>query len=660
MKRRLLAVALFLLAGSGLAQTLAPAPAAPSTALRARPADPEAWWNNAAFYEIFVRSFQDTNGDGIGDLNGVKAHLDDLKTLGVNALWLMPIYPSPSYHGYDVTDYENVNPDYGTLNDMDALLAAAHARGLKVILDWVPNHSSSAHPWFVAAKNPASPFHDWYTWRSTNPGWGKPWGGAGQTWWPSSGVQAARVVFPGTIQGALGASNWDPNGNSSAAVLAANGSFEFAARLPAGNYEYKAAVGGSWSENYGANDKQNGANIALKLDQATLVKFVFDPVKHSVRDSVNNPGEVSAPSAPTPPAAPPSEAGVNYYYGAFTGDMPDLNYANEQVNQAMRDAAAFWLKRGVDGFRVDAMRYILESPTGNTPDSPANIAWAASFRAFVKGVNPQAMVVGEVWTGTPVVSEYVNKGAEDLGFNFDLRDAIGNAVKQGFARPILGQEATVAGAFKPGGVDATFLTNHDMTRPEYAAPDRYQAAASVLLTLPGAPFLYYGDELGMPNGYSSDDRAKRTPLRWNDGPNGGFSTHAPWTLFSSTDPKMNVQAQQNDPASVYTHFKRLLALRGAHPALRTGDFTPLGAAPEGLLAFTRVTPQEKLLVLINLDAKPVKATLDLTGTAFAATGGVQELTRDAPLPSVSAETVNHYNAGTITPGGLEVLQWVGP
>jgi glycosidase len=479
-----------------------------------------AWYANAVFYEVFVRSFQDSNNDGIGDFKGLTARLDDLKALGVNALWLMPINPSPSYHGYDVIDYKNINPQYGTLADFDAFMNAAHQKGFRVILDWVANHTSSLHPWFLESQNPNSPKRNWYQWRDSDPGWGKPWGTAESTWHLSSFKPSSsnlKVIFPGTIQGALGAKDWNPNGVETRALEVSPGIFELVVMLPKGNYEFKVALNGTWGENYGAGAKRDGANIKLEVgSDNTIVKFVFDQSTHTVTDSINNPDLVQAPaSAPPRPTFSdrPVPAGSSYYYGAFWEGMPDLNWRNPEVVAAMNDGAKFWLNRGVDGFRIDAMRYVVEGENDNKPDSPETLEWTRNFSSFVRGIKPDAAIVGEVWTDTETVAKYFQNGAgEQMGFNFPMQKAIASSVNGSSNEAINFELTRVAKAYSAEAVDALFASNHDLDRPSYFGSGRYRVAASLLLTLPGTPFLYYGDEIGMKNGSQGGDEANALGL----------------------------------------------------------------------------------------------------------------------------------------------------
>ncbi|HSP07410.1 MAG TPA: alpha-amylase family glycosyl hydrolase, partial [Acidobacteriota bacterium] len=396
---------------------------------------PEPQWQNdwsygAVFYEVFVRSFYDSNGDGIGDLKGLISKLDYLNDgnpatnsdLQVDALWLMPVFKSPSYHGYDTTDYRQINPQYGTNDDFMRLCKEAHKRGIKIIVDFVMNHSSSDHPWFIdSASSPQSSKRDWYVWNPMNPGWTQPWGGNNPTWY-----------------------------------------------------------------------FKNGA----------------------------------------------------YYYGVFWSGMPDLNFRNPDVRKMFRDTATFWLQRGADGFRLDATRYLVEDGAGpGQADTPETHADLKEFAAHIRRVKPQATLVGENWTDTPVIATYFGStatvaGGDQLPMNFDfpLSSAIVDGVKSGAAQGIVSKLAEILSVYPQGVNDAPFLTNHDQVRLATVLSnnmDQLKNAAAILLTLPGAPFLYYGEEVGLQNGPTQGDESKRTPMPWNHEPGGGFTTaSSPWFPFA--------------------------------------------------------------------------------------------------------------------------------
>jgi len=450
------------------------------------------WWNDAVFYEIFVRSFYDSNGDGIGDFNGIIEKLDYLNDgdptttsdLGITGLWLMPINPSPSYHGYDVTDYYAVNSKYGTLDDFKRLLEEAHQRGIKVTIDLVLNHTSSSHPWFVDARNnPDSPYRDWYVFSDTNPGYTGGWGQ--EVWYP---------------------------------------------------------------------------------------------------------------------------AGNSYYFAQFWDQMPDLNYANPEVVAEMNKVAEYWLQMGVDGFRLDAARYLVEEGS-KTADTPSNHEYWKQFRLVYKAANPQAVTIGEIWTGNFSVAKYVQGDELDLAFNFDLAEQLVSQVALGKS-DTLGLVVDGSVKYIKNGQFATFLTNHDMNRVMNEVGGsiaKAKTAATLLLTLPGVPFIYYGEEIGM-TGAKPDEKI-RTPMQWNAEEYAGFSTAFPWQAVNREyRDGVNVAAQQADPGSLWSHYRTLIQLRNEHAALRVGTYTKVNVEGEKLelFSFLRQSSQETVLVVINLSKNPAK------------------------------------------------------
>jgi glycosidase len=597
----------------------------------------ETWYANAVFYQVFVRSFQDSNNDGIGDLRGLTSRLDYLRELGITALWLNPIHPSPSYHGYDITDYKGINPDFGTLEDFKTFLVAAKQRGIRVILDYVPNHTARSHPWFLDALRGGEK-RNWYLWRDTNPGWKQPWAGGNAAWHPvqMGGSSSAKVVFPGSIQAALGGAAWNPNGAETRATEVRPGVFELVVRLPKGSYEYKVALGGTWTENYGKNGRADGENIRLELMAETIVRFVFDRTAKTVQDSINNPDSVQAPLEVPPPSqfADGAPSKTQYYYGVFWDGMPDLNWRSTDVREAMFDAAKYWLELGIDGFRVDAARYLFEESDGNAPDSEADQDWQSDFSQFVKSINPEAAVVSEIWTSTETVAKYFQNGTgQDMGFNFDLSRAIRDAANRANPEAVQQVLARVARSYPNMAVDALFTSNHDLERMKFFNSGRYRSAAAMLLTLPGTPFIYYGEEIGMPNAASNRDEAKRTPMRWSDRAYGGFSTTQPWQLFSSTDPNLNVEAQQK-PGTLWSLYKNLIRIRQQNPALRVGGYTPLETGNSRVFGFVREYKNQKIIVLQNLDSDPQAVRLKL-GSSFKPNAAVRELTLGKTLNTLT-------------------------
>ena len=473
------------------------------------------WARGAVFYEVFVRSFQDSDGDGKGDLRGLISRLDDLNDgdpetttdLGVDALWLMPVFESPSYHGYDTTDYGKIEPDYGTNADFLRLLDEAHRRGIRVIVDLVVNHSGSGHPWFAAAAASASsPYRDFYVWSATDPGWKQPWGGNTGTW---------------------------------------------------------------------------------------------------------------------------HRSGDAYYYGVFWGGMPDLNWRSPALREEVKRIASLWLERGVDGFRLDATRYLVETGAGGgQADTPETHAALKEFAAHVRRVKPEALLVGENWADTRVIATYYGSpavpGGDELpaSFNFPLSDRILRAVSESDGVLVASKLDEVRKAYPVGALDAPFLTNHDNVRLATQLgrhQGRLRNAAAILLTLPGAPFLYYGEEVGLENGPTGGDESKRTPMPWDATPGGGFTTGTPWFGFAPGRETANVATQSADPASLLSRYRSLIRARRTAPALAKGELVLLSplAGVSPVLAFLRKTEGETVLVVHNLsDAFLSAGPFAVEGTAF--------------------------------------------
>jgi alpha-amylase len=446
---------------------------------------PGPWWQTAVFYEVFVRSLADSNGDGIGDLDGLTAHLDDLNDgssntrddLGVTALWLMPVAESPSYHGYDVTDYTKVEADYGDAAAFQRLIAAAHERGIKIVIDFEANHTSSAHPWFEDALTGGS-HHDWYVWSKDDPGWPNPVG-AGDPWRPSS---------------------------------------------------------------------------------------------------------------------------IGYYYGLFSDAMPDLNLRNPAVTAELDRAARFWLDTmGVDGFRIDAARHLIEDGAETQVNTPETHAWLSAFRDAVHGGAGDALVLGEVYDAERTSASYVVDGSLDMSFDFEIGPAILNAVAHGDSASLLYVEGGIGRAYSSGGA-ATFLSNHDQPRVMTQLRGDARAAmlaAGTLLTGPGTPFVYYGEELGMTG--DKPDEQIRTPYPWMaTGPGYGFTTGTPWEPFGTGAATANVATEETDPASMRSTYRDLIALRDEHPSLATSPVIALDSSVPHVAASLRVGGGDRLLVLQNL------------------------------------------------------------
>lgn len=445
------------------------------------------WWNDRVFYEIFVRSFYDSDGDGIGDLQGVIEKLDYLNDgdpttttdLGITGIWLMPIMQSPSYHGYDVTDYRQVEVDYGTNEDFRRLMEEAHARGIAVVIDLVINHSSAQHPWFEASAGENPHYVDWYVWAEDDPGY----------------------------------------------------------RGPSRQQVWHARAG-------------------------------------------------------------------RYYYGVFWDQMPDFNLTNPEVTAELEGIARYWLdEMGADGFRVDAVKHLIEEGE-EQENTESTMAWMEGFHRSIDAVDPDALVVGEIWSTNFIASRYVPNAA-DIVFDFDLATAFLSSVQQGRpdgARSLLNRALDLY----PFGQYASFLTNHDQNRVMTQLRgdvDAAKVAASLLLTTPGVPFIYYGEEIGMTG--QKPDELIRTPMQWDDTEDtAGFTTGRPWQPLAQST--VNVAAQTDDENSLLSHYRALIQLRNQHAALRTGAYVPLEAGSRQVFAFLRQTDDETLLVVINLDDRAVE------------------------------------------------------
>jgi alpha-glucosidase len=489
--------------------------------LLAQPGMSELWWQRGVVYQVYPRSFADSDGDGVGDLPGITARLPYLQDLGVDALWLSPIYPSPMKDfGYDVADYCGVDPLFGTLEDFDRLVREAHARGLKVILDFVPNHTSDQHPWFRESRaSRDNPKRDWYLWRDA------------------------------------------PN---------------------------------NWLSNFGGS--------AWQYDEATR----------------------------------------QYYYHAFLPEQPDLNWRNPEVVDAMLGVLRFWLERGVDGFRVDVLWHLVKDE--GFADNPANPDWREGmdpYNALVPiysadrpevhelivqmrklvDAYPERVLIGEIYLPLERLVAYY--GAElsgaHLPFNFQLLSAPWDA--QQLARLIAEYERLLP----PGAWPNWVLGNHD--RPRVATRlglAQARVAAMLLLTLRGTPTLYYGDEIGMQNVPIPPERVQdpferrvpgmglgrdpiRTPMQWSA--HGGFTTGEPWLPLAANFQDVNIEKQKQDPRSMLSLHRALLALRRRERALETGGFTAC-EAPAEVLAYTR---GERFFVALNLGRQGRRVRLPRPG-----------------------------------------------
>jgi alpha-glucosidase len=495
------------------------------------------WWQSGIIYEIYPRSFQDSNGDGLGDIGGIISRLDYLQDLGINAVWIAPIYPSPmADFGYDISDYTGIHPMFGTQADFDELLTAVHRRGMKLILDIVPNHSSDRHPWFLESRlSRDNPKRDWYIWKDALPDGSPP-------------------------------NNW------------------------------LAAFGGS----------------AWEWDKAT----------------------------------------AQYYYHTFLKEQPDLNWRNPQVQTVMLDVMRYWLDRGVDGFRVDVMWYLIKDEyfrnnpvnrnyESHMPDCDQLLPVYSSDQPEVHDIvrmmrkliddYPERIIIGEIYLPIDKLVTYYGmdtKGAH-LPFNFQLLTLPWDA------RLISAAIGEYEGALPEGGWPNWVLGNHD--RPRIASRvggDQARVAAILLLTLRGTPTIYYGEEIGMrdvpipldeiqdPQGKRMPDKnlsrdPMRTPMQWNDGPNAGFTDSQPWLRLARNFRTHNVHAQQDDPQSMLTLYKRLINIRQTEPALQVGQYIPVHADHQIIAYIRKAEGAAAFLVILNLTHRP--AYFQQTKTSYAGT-----------------------------------------
>ncbi len=469
------------------------------------------WWRSGVVYQIYPRSFLDTGGDGVGDLEGVRRKLDHLTWLGVDAVWLSPIFPSPmADFGYDVADYCDVDPLFGSLAGFDALLAEAHARGLRVLLDWVPNHTSDRHPWFVESRRSrTSPQRDWYVWRDPAPDGGPP-------------------------------NNWT-------------------AAFPPGTR--------AWT-----------------LDPAT----------------------------------------GQYYLHSFLPSQPDLDWSNPAVVSAMHAVLRFWLDRGVDGFRIDVVHCLGKDPA--LPDDPPGLAGVPhavlndhpATHDLLRGIRRLAdaypgdrMLVGEVFQFVqPDVTTYYGRG-DELHLVFDLPRGLHTPWAADAWRDRV--TAVMAAHAAAGAWPTLVLSNHDTPRhrTRLGSEARARAAAVLLLALPGTPFLYAGEELGLEDAEVPRERRVdpggrdgcRAPIPWEAGAGHGWPAE-PWLPWPPDAAARAVTVQRDDPGSMLHLYRRLLAARRASPALQAGDSQPR-EAPAGVLAWERTAGPDRRLVLVNFTGEPV-------------------------------------------------------
>ena len=543
-KRFVAVVALFkvLISISAIAQT------------KAIDAEGHQWWQHAVFYEIYPRSFADSNNDGIGDLKGITSKMSYLHDLGVDAIWITPCFPSPQVDfGYDVSDYENIDPMYGTLADFDQMVAEGKKQHVRIIFDFVVNHSSDEHPWFVDSKSSRTAAHrDWYIWRD-----GK---GSGQP----------------------------PN---------------------------------NWTSEFGGS--------AWKFDATT----------------------------------------GQYYYHNFYAEQPDLNWHNPAVKDAMFDVTRWWYKRGVSGFRLDAVDTLFEDPKlRDNPILPGKNAYGdpnqekkyntklREVHDVLRGLRQVAdesgaVLIGETWTkNVSELRQYYGDHSDELQMPMDLM-----LTSLKFSAPVFREHiAAVDGA---GGWPVYVISNHDIVR----SYDRYgdgkhndqiaKVMAALYLTLRGTPIMYYGEEIGMkttPPTHKEDVKdpigrtgwpqekgrdGERTPMQWNEKANAGFSTKKPWLPVPPTYKTHNVATEEKDRNSILNFYKKLLALRHTNEALLDGSYIALNTNDPDVISYLRSYKGKAVLVALNMSGSAQKASFRLDGQGF----GSVHLSGLAATPQSSAK-----------------------
>jgi maltose alpha-D-glucosyltransferase/alpha-amylase len=497
------------------------------------------WYKDAIFYEVYVRGFMDSNADGNGDLRGLESRLDYLKDLGVDCLWLMPIYPSPlKDDGYDIADFRAVHPSIGTVEDFESLTKAAHERGLRIIADLVVNHTSDQHAWFQSARSdPNSPYRDYYVWSDT-----------------ASEYKGVRIIFHDTEH-----SNW------------------------------------SWD------------NVAKK-----------------------------------------------YYWHRFFSHQPDLNYDNPAVRREMLDIMKFWLDRGIDGFRVDAVPYLIEREGTTCENLPETHEFLKEMRSFVDANYPGALLLAEANQWPTDLLAYFGDGDEfHMAFNFPLMPRMFMAIRREDRTPIVDIMAQMP-RIPPGCQWALFLRNHDELTLEMVTDDerdymyneyandkrmrlnmgirrrlaplmengrrQIELLYNMLFGLPGTPVLYYGDEIGMgDNIYLGDRNGVRTPMQWTGDRNAGFSRANPSSLYQpvSLDPSyhyqaINVETQAASPHSLLSYLRRLIRVRKQNPVFGRGGLTFVPCANHRVVAYIRALGENVVLLVHNLSRYAQPAELDLS------------------------------------------------
>ena len=454
---------------------------------------------NEIYYEIFIRSFCDSNKDGIGDINGIRQKLDYLQNLGITGIWITPIHPSPTYHKYDVVDYFGIDKEYGTIEEYKLLVKEAHAKGIKVLIDLVVNHTSSEHPWFIASCKNDPKYKDFYVWSKTE------------------------------------------NGNN-------------------------------WHKN---------------------------PL---------NPNEK--------------------YFAFFWEKMPDLNFDNKEVREEVKKIGRYWINDiGVDGYRIDAAQHVYEPN-----DTVRNTIWWTEFRNGLLKINPNVYLLGEVWNKDSIVATYF-KSSLDGCFNFDLSKAIIQCVEKNDASNFVSTLQSIHQlyqSYNPNFRDVIFISNHDQDRYRSTFNGdsaKTKLAFAMLITLPGIPFLYYGEEVGMLG--KSPDEFRREPFLWSKNDAGNTTWEKP--KYSTSQSVGYLDEQMKDKNSFYSFYKSMIGFRKENPILSEGEIKPylIAGQSKGLIAYQFINQQKSCYVFHNVSPETIsiylpefknKSVTGFNGASFSTNG----------------------------------------
>ncbi len=494
------------------------------------------WFKEVVFYQIFPRSFMDSDGDGIGDLRGIIERLDYLEDLGIGGIWLNPIYPSPyKDSGYDIADYYGINPDYGDMKDFEDLLYEAHRRNIKIFLDGVFNHTSDQHPWFLESRsNRENPKRNWYVW-SDSP------------YFNCNDI----IVMPGTF----GGERW---------------------------------------------------------------------TYHQKTD--------------------------HYYFHRFLKEQPDLNFWNEDVQNAIIDVVRFWLEKGVDGFRLDVADSYFEDLLNNLcVHRNETHEFLKKMRRVFDEYEGRAMI-GEVWGLPSQINRYTGNDELHMIFNFILTYALYSSALFGgkeFVDNVLHETFL---SFPEGGWQGIVIGNHDIPR-SYSImgenDERAKNLAFLQMTLPSTPFVYYGEEIGINNGKDVvvDWRdIARTPMQWNDKENAGFSSKKPWIPPSGNYKIKNVESERKAPSSLYNFYRKLIRTRNAIQPLRKRGYISVDTKDNGVFAYFRGEEDDWVLVILNLSFFDKIIKIDLTGTPWEKKRGeVLDAFNDEKVLALTEENFTSYS-----------------